>query len=185
MLAWPPRVAWKPLSRVSTTRLAPIAEVSVTPSWLRRSGPASAGTSVMSSRLTRYTAFHREKSPTGPEKRMSPPRESWVYWVPSVNTRRLLKMSKPAAIGVSNSHGSVNPRVPCWVSAPARMRRLSCQPRPRKLFWDRSSVPTKPSAELKPAPREKTPVGRSVTSMLTMILSRVAPGLVVARTCSK
>src|SRR3989338_4225943 len=42
---------------------------------------------------------------------MSPPRELIVY---SVKTRRLLKRSKPADRGRSNSHGSVNPMVPCW-----------------------------------------------------------------------
>jgi len=61
---------------------------------------------------------------------MSPPRELIVY---SVKTRRLLKRSNPADRGRSNSHGSVNPMVPCWTLPPPRIFRKTSQPLPRKF----------------------------------------------------
>ena len=65
----------------------------------------------------------------------------------SVKMRLVLNRSNPAASGWSNSQGSVKLICPCWVLAPARIRRPSCQPRPRKLFWEMSRVPTKLSTE--------------------------------------
>ena len=59
------------------------------------------------------------------------------------------------------------------------MRSESCQPRPRKLFWEMSRVPTKLSTDEKPPPMEKMPVGRSVTSTFTMIRFLSVPGWVL------
>ena len=48
-----------------------------------------------------------------------------------------------------------------------------------------TKLPTKLSTEEKPPPMEKMPVGRSVTSTLTMIRVLSVPGWVVTLTRSK
>jgi hypothetical protein len=56
-------------------------------------------------------------------------------------------MSKPPERGRSNSQGSVKLIVPCCVTAPARILIATSQPRPRKLRWARSIVPTRESTD--------------------------------------
>src|SRR5213594_3340540 len=90
-----------------------------------------------------------------------------------MNVRRVLNTSTPVDSGRSNSHGSVKLIWPCCRLAPARTLMEACQPRPRKLFCERSIVPRRPSDDEKPPPIENSPVGRSVTSTLTMIFVNV------------
>src|SRR5207253_2979281 len=61
--------------------------------------------------------------------------------------RRESKTSKPAERGRSKSQGSVKLSVPCVPAAPPRNRTATSQPRPRKFRCDRSTVPTKLSAD--------------------------------------
>ena len=63
--------------------------------------------------------------------------------------------------------------------------RSSFMPVPMKLDWETEAVPMNLSTELKPMPTEKEPVGLSVTSTLTAILSGPLPLVWVSFTSSK